>query len=102
MGTLKGYVSNKARVEGSIAEAYIVNECLTFCSMYLSNIETRFNRQDRNYDGCQQEHVGRLSIFLGEVRLIGAPKYYTLTQEDLQVARKYILNNCVEIEKYFE
>ncbi|XP_059650484.1 uncharacterized protein LOC132296291 [Cornus florida] len=33
--TLKSYVRNKARPEGSIAEAYIDNECVTFCSMYL-------------------------------------------------------------------
>jgi hypothetical protein len=30
--TVKGYVRNKAQPEGSIAEAYIAEECLTFCS----------------------------------------------------------------------
>ena len=102
MGTLKGYVSNKARPEGSIAEGYIINECLTFCSLYLSDTETRFNRQDQNFDGCQLEQLYRLSIFSGAIRLIGAPKYDRLTQEDFQVAKMYILNNCLEIEKYFE
>ncbi|CAN1791692.1 hypothetical protein LINPERHAP1_LOCUS19427, partial [Linum perenne] len=43
LGTLKGFVRNKAHPEGSIAESYIVNECLTFCSMYLDGIETQFN-----------------------------------------------------------
>ncbi|XXG68361.1 hypothetical protein AAC387_Pa06g1468 [Persea americana] len=33
LGTLKGYVTNRVRPEGSIAEAYIVKECLTVCSM---------------------------------------------------------------------
>ncbi|WMV33085.1 hypothetical protein MTR67_026470 [Solanum verrucosum] len=32
---LKRYVRNKARPEGSIAEGYIIDECLTFCSMFL-------------------------------------------------------------------
>ena len=32
--TLKGYVKNKARPEGSIAEGYISEECLTFCSRF--------------------------------------------------------------------
>jgi hypothetical protein len=30
--TCKRYVRNMARPEGSIAEAYVVDECLTFCS----------------------------------------------------------------------
>ncbi|XP_075100759.1 uncharacterized protein LOC142176620 isoform X2 [Nicotiana tabacum] len=35
LGTLKSYVRNCACPEGSIAEAYIANECMTFCSRYL-------------------------------------------------------------------
>nr|CAD1824795.1 unnamed protein product [Ananas comosus var. bracteatus] len=41
LGCLKDTVSNKARPEGSIAVAYIVNECLTFCSMYLQGGDWR-------------------------------------------------------------
>ena len=33
IGTLKKYVRNCARQEGSIAEGYVVSEDLTFCSM---------------------------------------------------------------------
>lgn len=43
LGKLKKYMRNKARPEGSIAEVYIVEETLTFCSIYLSGIETMFN-----------------------------------------------------------
>ena len=35
LGTFKGYVRNRARPEGSIAEAYISTEALTFCSKYI-------------------------------------------------------------------
>ena len=35
LGTYKQYVRNKAHPEGSIVKAYVVNESLTFCSMYL-------------------------------------------------------------------
>ena len=35
LGTFKGYVRNRARPEGSIAEAYIATEVLTFCSKYI-------------------------------------------------------------------
>ena len=43
LGHLKSYVKNRAQPEGSIAEGYLVEECLTFCSRYLAGIETRFN-----------------------------------------------------------
>ena len=48
LGTYKQYVHNKAHPEGSIVEAYILNESLTFCSMYLRGIETIFNHPERN------------------------------------------------------
>jgi hypothetical protein len=46
--TLKRYVRNRAHPEGSIAEAYVADECLTFCSKYMDDVETRFNRKPRN------------------------------------------------------
>ena len=35
LGTFKGYVRNRARPKGSIAEAYIATEAMTFCSKYI-------------------------------------------------------------------
>ncbi|XP_073219685.1 uncharacterized protein [Cicer arietinum] len=41
LGKMKSYVCNKSRPKGSIAEGYLVEECLTFCSRYLhSGVET--------------------------------------------------------------
>ncbi|KAK9267622.1 hypothetical protein L1049_010053 [Liquidambar formosana] len=85
--TLKCYVRNKARPKGSIAEAYINNECLTFCSMYLSGVETRFNREERNYDGGQEQQPGELSVFSQNVRPLGSTVYSTLTLTDLAKAQ---------------
>ncbi|GKD65089.1 hypothetical protein Tco_1307197 [Tanacetum coccineum] len=51
MKKLKNYVRNKAKLEGSIAEGYVAEEALTFCSRYLKGVETRFNRRDRNEHG---------------------------------------------------
>ena len=49
LGYLKSTVRNKARPEGSIAESYIGDECLIFCSRYLKeDIETYFNQRDRD------------------------------------------------------
>jgi len=39
--TLKRFVRNMARPEGSIAEAYVAVECLTICSRYFDDdVET--------------------------------------------------------------
>ncbi|XP_057757285.1 uncharacterized protein LOC130976432 [Arachis stenosperma] len=47
LGRLKQYVRNRAQAEGSIAEGYLSEEILIFCSRYLNNIETRINRPAR-------------------------------------------------------
>ena len=39
LGTFKGYVRNRARPKGSIAEAYIATEALTFCSKYIETAD---------------------------------------------------------------
>nr|GEY28884.1 hypothetical protein [Tanacetum cinerariifolium] len=47
---LKGYVRNKAKSEGSIAEGYVAEEALTFSSRYFRDVTTKFNRPGRNVD----------------------------------------------------
>jgi hypothetical protein len=53
--TLKHFVRNRVRLEGSIVEAYIADECLTFCSKYMDDVETRFNREPRNVGFSDEE-----------------------------------------------
>ncbi|GJW07226.1 uncharacterized protein Tco_1569649 [Tanacetum coccineum] len=57
MKKLKNYVRNKAKPEGSIAEGYVAEEALTFCSRYLKDVKTRFNRPGRNDDGLPEQPV---------------------------------------------
>ena len=47
--TLKSYVCNKSRPKGFIAKGYIVEECATFCSRYLHDVEMKHEREKRNY-----------------------------------------------------
>ncbi|GJY42669.1 hypothetical protein Tco_0430882 [Tanacetum coccineum] len=54
MKKLKGYVRNKAKPEGSIAEGYVAEEALTFSSHYFWDVTTKFNRPDRNVDPLPQ------------------------------------------------
>lgn len=37
--TFKGYVRNRARPEGFIADAYIATEALSFCSKYIETAD---------------------------------------------------------------
>ena len=50
LGKLKKYVSNQARPKCSIAEAYILKECINNWSLYIDGIETVHNRGERNED----------------------------------------------------
>ncbi|KAL0370660.1 UNVERIFIED_CONTAM: hypothetical protein Sangu_0384100 [Sesamum angustifolium] len=68
---LKQYVNNKAFPEGSMVEGYNVEECLTFCSMYLNDIETQFNKVERNYEKFSGSSQHSLSVFSENSRLIG-------------------------------
>ena len=102
LGTLKKYVRNKARPEGSIVEVYTVNEALTFCSMYLSGIETHFNRGERNEDRFENQAQGCISIFSQQARSFGSRQHLQYSKEELDKAHWYIMNNCHELRPYLE
>ncbi|XP_028074146.1 uncharacterized protein LOC114276562 [Camellia sinensis] len=101
LGALKKFVTNRARSEGSIAEAYIVKECITFCSMYLEGIETARNRDARNED-YGVRHEG-LIIFTETARPVGQiRKHVVMSQELCNIAHWFLLCNSPEIEKFLQ
>ena len=57
LSTLKSYVHNRAHPEGSIAEGFLAQESLTFCSRYFTGVETVFTRPIRNDDECHQNEL---------------------------------------------
>ena len=98
---MKSYVRNKARAEGSIAERYLVDECLTFCSRYLHNIETKFNRMERNYDGVQPStDTSQLSIFSMLGKPFGKAEVKELSVKHHDIATFYVLQNCEESQPF--
>ena len=100
LGKLKRFVRNRARLEGSIAEGYLSIECLTFCSMYLREIEIVWSCEEQNSDRCQGERDVGLSVFSQPVRPLGAAKYVRLDDIHLTRAHWYVLSNCSEIDSY--
>ena len=100
MKKLKNYVGNKARPEGSIAEGYVADEAVTFCSMYFKGCETRFNRLDRNEDApsvCRY-----LSVFNSQSRPLTSGLIKPLDHTSREKAEWYILQNSPEIQAYLE
>nr|XP_023910906.1 uncharacterized protein LOC112022526 [Quercus suber] len=78
LSRLKSYVRNRAASEGSIAEGYIVEECLTFCSqMHKRLIEDELRKgHNRNVSKAviYKHHMEKFcSWFMGHVMSLTTP-----------------------------
>ena len=101
MHELKKKVRNKAKVEGFISEAYIVEEIFNFCSFYFEpHIQTRWTKVPRNDDGGYVDIQDRLSIFTFLDRPLGRSWKQYLSDEEIRAAELYVLLNCIEVETY--
>ncbi|CAL2247050.1 unnamed protein product [Prunus armeniaca] len=99
LGELKKSVRNRAKPEGSIVEAWVQYESLTFCGMYLKDVETVFNRPQHNHDGGMRNE--KLSVFAQSARPFGDPgRGESFSRNDMEVAHWFVLNNCDEIMGY--
>ncbi|XP_071699426.1 uncharacterized protein [Rutidosis leptorrhynchoides] len=97
LGTLKSYVRNRSKPEGSIAEGYLAEECVSFCSLYLaSDVETIHNKTSRNHDEGGDETV--LPIFCMSGRPNGATNVAKFGHDSLAIAHSHVLFNCSEID----
>ncbi|XP_074378004.1 uncharacterized protein LOC141719504 [Apium graveolens] len=91
MGLFKRYVRNMARLDGSIAKAFVVDEAVSFLTRYVSNIETKFTKLERNWDSSLTNH--KLEVFNSSVRLLGAASIQLLQswKSTIQCDHKKIL-----------
>ena len=98
---LKRYVLNRARPEGSIAEAYILKECINNWSLYIDGIETVHNRRERNED-LGESNEG-LIVFSKIARHIsGRRNDDNFSRALLDTAHWYLLYNSPELEPYLK
>ncbi|XP_074300489.1 uncharacterized protein LOC141631763 [Silene latifolia] len=97
---LKRKIGNKARVEGSICNAYLLEEISNFCSLYYEkHIDTKAKQLDvcdevepeSNLPELFQDHMGKHS---GKCHL----RY--LDDKEYQSAHMYILSNCEKMNPY--
>ncbi|XP_060183024.1 uncharacterized protein LOC132612978 [Lycium barbarum] len=71
----KGFVRNRSNPEGSIAESFLAEECLTFCSRYLHDgVKTRFSRYQTEDEDVQTKGNDFSHIFPKTGHPIGSKK----------------------------
>ncbi|XP_074288515.1 uncharacterized protein LOC141613670 [Silene latifolia] len=54
---LKSYVRNRGRPEGSIAEGYLIEECMNFCSRYVDGGNTRYDKTTCDMSANETEEL---------------------------------------------
>ena len=96
---LQSSVGNRAQLEGSMAERYIANECLIFCSRYFKGVETRLNRAQRNDDS---EVNKEKYLFNSGGHIIGAVESVQLDDNSHAQAHRYVLLHSDHINPYLE
>ena len=91
-------------MEGYISNSYVVEEALLLCSHYFEDhVVTRHTQVSRNDTGVANEmddQEGKLSIFKYYCQPFGCKKSRMLIGEEYDVAHRYILMNCLEVEPY--
>lgn len=101
MHILKGYVHNKSWPKGSIAEGYVMDECLTFCSQNLHGIETKFNCPKWiYYEDSFSRNNSSLKSFCALGQPLGKVNIQELRIELLNATIIYILQNCKDVESF--
>ena len=100
---MKNNVKNKARVEGSICNAYLVEEISTFCSYYFEDhVSTKIRNEPRNCGGESSSSIPTedpdvLSIFKQMGRPLGKMSMRYMDDKEYNAAHTYILLNCPEV-----
>lgn len=94
MKVLKDFVRNTARPEGCIAEAYLAEECVRFCSEFLKKTTSSVEKPERNTE------FESSSILEG--RPISAGTCCVLSEKDLAIVHLAVIQNMAIVEPYVE
>ncbi|KAL0454701.1 UNVERIFIED_CONTAM: hypothetical protein Slati_0809300 [Sesamum latifolium] len=100
---LKIKVKDKAHVEASIVEAYLVEEIDLFTSQYFEpQVLCKRNRSSRNDELTMNDTRIQQSIFNFPGRASGASKKRWLSGSERHIIETYILTNCEVVMPYYE
>jgi hypothetical protein len=98
---LKPMVGNRAKVEGSIAEAFILKEVAYFSSVYIVE-EYNVNALMLWYNVDEEPPCSDLSIFASTGTTIVSSTSHYPTSEERMAALLYMYANIDGMDKYFE
>ncbi|XP_052874561.1 uncharacterized protein LOC128280456 [Gossypium arboreum] len=98
LSKLKSYCRNKRYPEGSIAEGYLAEECMTFCSRYLEDAETRLNRPSRNA-GLNDNDLAETYLFQSYGEPIGKVEIVELDDISWIQAHRYVLLTTIQLNR---
>ena len=85
LAKLKSYVRNRSKPEGSIAEGYLAEECVTFCNRFLDD-DGAAEKIDGSFPTQVEYHIG--------TRRNKEGKMFHLKDADWKASHRYILFNC--------
>jgi hypothetical protein len=92
---------NKAKIEASIAEAYILEEVSDVTTTYYAdNVPTLHNKLSR-YNVDEPKYEPKLTLFQGKGGKAGGSKNYTLTKKEWEDIMFYVLINIEEVAESF-
>jgi hypothetical protein len=98
---LKPMVDNRARVKGSIAEAFILKEVAYFSNIYFAE-KHNGNAPTMRYNVDEKPPCIDLSIFVSRDTIIGSSTSYYPTSEERMDVLLYMYANINGMDKYFE
>lgn len=95
---LKGYVRNRNRPEGCMAENYIAEEAVEFCSEFLAGLDAIGVPTSRNATTKKKEKDHTIS----QGRPIGGLNVVDVDSKSLDEAHRYVLENTDDVLPYIE
>lgn len=97
-------MGNKARVEGSICNAYLLEEITNFCSLYFEE-DVNCKVKDLGLGTCVDNESNidpdlpeMFSSIIGHSSSEG--QFCYLDEKDYKVAHRYVLSNCEILQQY--
>ena len=99
---LKLMMRTRSHPEASIAEGYILDESLTFCSRYIRGCLTRHNRKARNAEANDVDEVPTMPYLCRKGRQLVGNAIHDLDDTAWLQAHRYVLFNYEHITPYKE
>jgi len=98
---LKQKISNKARVEGSICNAYLLEEISNFCSLYFED-HVNTKAKDLDFGVKNNEFDSHLPKLFQDHMGTTTGQYTTryLDEKEYEQAHFYVLSNCEILRPY--